>query len=197
MSSGHPSLTTFHAGSVVTGIKRLTTPPIELSPSLVESLDVIAVMIHAKEKGKSARRIQSVDEIVSVEHESSTPETFRSVEWDPKDDSFRFDKNSFLLKKIAQNKGTTIDNIIEEIKKRKSILEWMTRNDIKDFVEVREIINEYYKNPEKIMKQIGTVRPLEETIAMAKTEKPEEKKEKKAIKVGISDIFGYKVVSEK
>ena len=197
MSSGHPCLTTFHAGSVDTVIKRLTTPPIELSPSLVESLDVIAVMIHAKEKGKSARRIQSVDEIMSVEHESSTPETFRSVEWDPKDDSFRFDKNSFLLKKIAQNKGTNIDNIIEEIKKRKSILEWMTRNDIKDFVEVREIINEYYKNPEKIMKQIGTVRPLEETIAMAKTEKPEEKKEKKAIKVGISDIFGYKVVSEK
>ena len=201
MSSGHPCMSTFHAGSVDTVIKRLTTPPIELSPSLVESLDAIAVMIHAKEKGKSARRIQLVDEIISVKHGTLNPETFRSVEWDPKEDSFKFDKNSFLLKKIAQNKGTTVENIIEEITKRKSILEWMAKNDIKDFVEVRKIINEYYKNPNKILKQIGTVSKLtEEPIITQETKeekKPEEKKEKKAIKVGISDIFGYKIVSEK
>ncbi len=209
MSSGHPCLTTFHGGSVDTVVKRLTTPPIELSPSLVESLDAIAIMIHAKERGKSARRIQLVDEIMSVEHESLTPEIFRSVDWDPKDDTFRFDKNSFLLKKIAQNKGTTVETIIEEITKRKSILEWMAKNDIKDFVEVRKIINEYYKSPEKIMKQIGTVTPLEETVPIPKKEvseekpetkeekKIEKKREKKTIKINISNILGYKVVSEK
>jgi len=199
MSSGHPCMTTFHGGSVDTVIKRLATPPIELSPSLVESLDAIAVMVYAKARGKSARRIQLVDEIISVEHESFTPETFRSVEWDPKGDSFKFNKDSFLLKKIAKNKGTTIESIIEEITKRKSILEWMVKNDIKDFVAVRKTINEYYKNPEKIMKQMGAVTPLEETIPITKKEekKTEEKKEKKARKVRISDIFGYKVVSEK
>ncbi len=115
MSSGHPCMSTFHAGSVDTAIKRLTTPPIELSSSLVESLDAIAVMVHAKERGKSARRIQLVDEIISVEHESFTPEVFRSVEWDPKSDSFKFNKDSHLLKKIAQNKGINVESIIEEI----------------------------------------------------------------------------------
>lgn len=208
MSSGHPCLTTFHGGSVDTVIKRLTTPPIELSPSLVESLDAIAVMVYAKEKGKSARRIQLVDEIMSVEHETSTPETFRSVEWDPKEDSFVFDKNSSLLKKIAQNKGATVENAIEEITRRKSVLEWMVKNDIKDFVKVRETINEYYKNPDKIMKQVGTVTALEETIPIVRKEeveesetkedkKPEKKKEKKQVKVGVSSIFGFKEVSEK
>ena len=201
MSSGHPCMTTFHGGSVDTVVKRLTTPPIELSSSLVESLDAIAVMVYAKERGKSARRIQLVDEIISIEHESFTPEVFRSVEWNPKDDSFKFNEDSFLLKKIAGNKGTTVESIIEEITKRKAILEWMAKNDIKDFVKVREIINEYYKNPEKIMKQIGTVTSLKETVPIAKKEvseeKTEEKKEKKAIKVSISDIFGYKLVSEK
>ena len=201
MSSGHPCMSTFHAGSVDTVIKRLTTPPIELSPSLVESLDAIAVMIHAKEIGKSARRIQLIDEIISVKHETSTPETFRSVEWDPKDDSFKFDKNSFLLKKIAQNKGTTVENAIEEITKRKSILEWMAKNDIKDFVDVRKLINEYYKSPDKVLNQIGTISNLTEEPMIKKEvkedKKPEEKKEKKAIKVGISEVFGYKIVSEK
>jgi flagellar protein FlaI len=201
MSSGHPCMSTFHAGSVDTVIKRLTTPPIELSPSLVESLDAIVVMIHAKEIGKSARRIQLIDEIISVKHETSTPETFRSVEWNPKDDSFKFDKNSFLLKKIAQNKGTTVENAIEEITKRKSILEWMAKNDIKDFVDVRKLINEYYKSPDKVLNQIGTISNLTEEPMIKKEvkedKKPEEKKEKKAIKVGISEVFGYKIVSEK
>ena len=41
MASGHPSFATFHAGSVDTVVKRLETPPINLSPSLVESLDVV------------------------------------------------------------------------------------------------------------------------------------------------------------
>jgi energy-coupling factor transporter ATP-binding protein EcfA2 len=70
ISSGHPSLTTFHAGSIDTVIKRLTTPPIELSASLVESLDVVVIMSHAKEKGKSARRVKEVEEIKSIDAET-------------------------------------------------------------------------------------------------------------------------------
>jgi len=205
MSSGHPCMTTFHAGSVDTVVKRLTTPPIELSPTLVESLDAIAIMIHAKERGKSARRILIVDEIISIGHGKDMPETFRSVEWNPKDDAFNFDKNSILLKKIAQNKGATIEEILEDITRRKCILEWMVKNDIKDFVEVRKIINDYYKSPEKIMKQIGTITPLKETELAVRKEiseeekkkKPEEKKEKKAVKASVVDLFGYKIVSEK
>ena len=205
MSSGHPCMTTFHSGSVDTVIKRLTTPPIELSASLVESLDAIAIMLHAKERGKSARRILLVDEIISIWHDTNMPETFRSVEWDPKDDSFKFDKNSSLLKKIAQNKGTTVEEILEEITRRKCILEWMVKSDIKDFVDVRKIINEYYKSPEKILKQIGAITPLKETELAVREEipekkegkKPEKEKEKKPVKVSVSDVFGYKIVSEK
>jgi archaeal flagellar protein FlaI len=51
MASGHASLSTFHAGSLETFVKRITTPPINLSPTLIESLNFIIVMTHAKEKG--------------------------------------------------------------------------------------------------------------------------------------------------
>ena len=128
---------------------------------------------------------------------------------DPIDCVIFQDRAKRAIRKIAQNKGATVESIIEEITKRKSILEWMAKNDITDFIEVRKIINEYYKNPEKIMKQVGAVKPLEETESISKKEESEEKKEakedketegkeeKKAIKVGIPDIFGFKVVSEK
>jgi flagellar protein FlaI len=203
MSSGHPCLATFHAGSVDSVIKRLTSPPIELSASLVESLDVIAIMVHAKEKGKSARRIKEVDEIISVSHETHDAETFRSIEWDAKEDTFTFNKNSQVLQKIAQSRGITVEEAIEEIARRNAILEWMLKNGIKDYVNVCQLINEYYKSPEKILKQVGIIKPIEETTILKKEEVPEkkeemEKKEKtKPEKIPITEIFNFKIISEK
>ncbi|MDI6825710.1 MAG: type II/IV secretion system ATPase subunit [Candidatus Aenigmarchaeota archaeon] len=203
MSSGHPCLATFHAGSVDTVIKRLTTPPIELSASLVESLDVIAIMVYAKERGKSARRIKEVDEIVSVSHETHDAEVFRSVEWDPKEDTFTFNKSSYLLQKIAHNRGITVEEAIEEITRRNAILEWMLKNGIKDYVKVCQIINEYYKSPEKILKQVGAIKAIEEVKSLKRGEVPKEKEkiekegEVKPKKVPISEIFKFKIISEK
>ena len=200
MSSGHPCLSTFHAGSVDTVIKRLTTPPIELSPSLVESLDAIAIMVHAKEKGKSARRIKEVDEMISVDPYTFEAKTFRVVEWDPKTDTFKFDKNSHLLKKIAHNRGITLEQVLDEIERRKRILEWMLERGIKDYVEVCKIINEYYKNPEKILSKIGPFKKeIEKEKEVKEMEKREEKKEKKEEprKIPMSEIFGFKIVLEK
>ena len=197
MSSGHPAMSTFHAGSVDTVIKRLITPPIELSPSLVESLDAIVIMVHAKEKGKSARRIKEVDEIISVDPYTFEAKTFRSVEWNPKDDTFRFNRDSYLLKKIAHNRGIPVEQAWNEIEKRKRILEWMEKKGIKDYVEVCRIINEYYKNPEKILKEVGVEEiKVEAKKIEKKVEKVKEKKEAPK-KIPISEIFGFKVVSEK
>ena len=41
MASGHSSVGTVHADSVDTLIKRLETPPIELSPTLINILDSV------------------------------------------------------------------------------------------------------------------------------------------------------------
>jgi len=47
MASGHSSISTIHADSIDTVIKRLETPPINLSPTLLNVLDCICVMSHA------------------------------------------------------------------------------------------------------------------------------------------------------
>lgn len=178
MSSGHPSLGTFHAGSVDTLIKRLTTPPIELSSSLVESLDVVVLMVHAQEKGKSARRIRAVEEVINVDQESLDAETFKVIEWDPRSDSYSFNKNSIMLEKISKTKGINIDEIWKEIARRRTVLEWMNKTGKKDYLEVSKIINEYYKDPEKILKQVGPIKPLPAVpkVETEKTEKPKKEK---------------------
>jgi flagellar protein FlaI len=47
MASGHSSIGTIHADSVDTVIKRLETPPIEISPTLLNVLDCVCIMTHA------------------------------------------------------------------------------------------------------------------------------------------------------
>ena len=204
MSSGHPCLSTFHAGSVDTVIKRLTTPPIELSASLVESLDAIVVMIHAREKGKSARRIKAVDEIIEVDPVTNEAKVFTSVEWDPARDTYKFNEDSYLLKKIAKNKGISIEEVKKEIRRREKVLEWMWKKGIKDYVEVCKIINEYYKNPEKLLEKIG-VKELEKEEVEKVEEVKKEIEEKTEVKeetltpekIDVSKIFEFKIISEK
>jgi flagellar protein FlaI len=157
MSSGHPSMSTFHAGSVDTVIKRLITPPIELSPTLIESLNVVAVMIHARNKGKSARRIREIVEIGKVDPKTNQVDTRVIFKWNPVSDTYERLEDSMFLKKIVTAKGGTLEKAYEEIEKRKQLLDWMYQNDINDYKEVTNLIGKYYKESDKMIKDIGGV----------------------------------------
>ena len=155
MASGHSSLGTIHAGSVEDVIKRLETPPIELSPSLIETLDLVVVMVNAKEKGKSARRVKSVVEIESVDPKTGTPHTIETFGWVPSTDSFSSNlEESYLLKRIAFDKSMSYEDMLKEIKRRKDVLEWMRKFGVTDYREVCKLINIYYKEPSIIMEWV-------------------------------------------
>ena len=148
MASGHASLGTIHAGSVDDVIKRLEMPPIELSPTLIETLDLIVVMIHAKEKGKSARRLKEINEIESIDPKTGTPHTVKVFAWSPSSDTYSANlEESYLLKKMAFEKGISYDDMIKELKKRQKILEWMRKFGVTNFDDVSKLINLYYKEP--------------------------------------------------
>jgi flagellar protein FlaI len=152
MNSGHPSLGTIHAGSVDDVIKRLETPPIGLSPSLLEALDVLIVMVNAKEKGKSARRVKNIVEIQSVDARTGRAHTIQTFGWVPAADEFRENANiSEVLKRISFEKGIHYSKILEELKKMESVLKWMQRHNIIRFDEVSKLINLYYKDHETLM----------------------------------------------
>ena len=89
MASGHPSISTMHADSVDTMIKRLETPPIELSPTLVNTLDCVAVMTHAIVKHKETRRLRDITEIVNVKGDGTSVTNIPFM-WNPRNDIFYF-----------------------------------------------------------------------------------------------------------
>ncbi len=151
MAAGHPCLSTFHAGSLDMILKRLITPPIELPPSLIESLHVVTLMIHAKEKGKSARRVKEVIEIEGVDPKTNEIKSRVIFRWNPVTDTFEKVNESIKIEEIAVSKGGKLADALLEIERRKRILEWMAKKKIKDYVEFTKIVNQYYKEPSKIL----------------------------------------------
>lgn len=155
MASGHVCVGTMHAGKVEDVIYRLETPPIEISPSLIETLDMIIVMVHAREKGKSARRIKEIVEIESIDPTTGTARTNKVFTWIPTTDSFERLGNSWVIQKISRLKGTSIENLTAELMRRKKVLEFMKQSGTTHYKNVAEVLSEYHKNPAKILKMAG------------------------------------------
>jgi len=154
MASGHSSISTIHADSIDTVIKRLETPPIELSPSLLNVLDAVCVMTHAIVDKQETRKLKEIVEIINVNPEgvaiTNTP-----FMWNPADDKFYFKKNSKVFEKIRKRYGLDAETLDIEFRRRTQLLYKLYQNKIFEFKKVQDIVNEYYKKPLMVLKKFG------------------------------------------
>lgn len=150
MASGHSSLSTMHADSVDTLVRRLQTPPINLSPTLVNSLDCVAIATHARAKGQDTRRVREIVEIVSV-GKNGTALVNTPFKWDPAQDTFYYKKQSKVFERISIKTGTPVDKLQRDMIVRAKLLVELYKRKIFAFEEVGAIINEYYKNPTEVL----------------------------------------------
>ncbi len=154
MASGHASLSTMHADSIDTLVRRLQTPPIELSPTLVNSLDCVAVATHAIVKKHETRRVREIVEVVNVSRDG-TAIVNTPFMWDPKKDLFYFKKQSKVFEKISAKRGVPIEKLEQEFVTRAKLLYGLYKKKIFGFDDVGGIINEYYKNPVSVLARFG------------------------------------------
>lgn len=150
MASGHASLSTIHSESVDTLIRRLQTPPINLSPTLVNSLDCVAIISHTRVKNLDARKVRSIVEIVNVNRDG-TALVNTPFKWDPEKDIFYFKKQSKVFEKISTRTGIPNEKLQKELIDRAKLLYELYKRKIFGFDEVGGIINEYYKNPAEVL----------------------------------------------
>lgn len=151
MASGHPSIGTIHADSVDTLIKRLETPPIELSPTLVNVLDSVVIMTHAIIKKQETRKLREIVEIVNVDPNGvaiiNTP-----FIWNASDNVFYFKKDIKVFDKITKRSGISVEDLERELQTRAKLLYEMQRRKIFDFQQNQKIINQYYKNQQAVLR---------------------------------------------
>jgi flagellar protein FlaI len=149
MQTGHPVITTFHAGSVTKVIQRFTGHPISIPKTFMDNLDLVLIQMAVERKGKRIRRVLSVDEIEGYNKEVDGIMSRKAFIWNPVDDThaFKANRNSFILEeRIAKNAGFTDPmKIYEEYDARRHIIERMVEEKIFDYYEVVQFIWTFYK----------------------------------------------------
>jgi len=153
MQTGHPVMTTFHAGSVTKVIQRFTGDPINVPKTFMDNLDFVVIQLAVEQAGKVLRRVVSIDEIEGYNRAVDGIMSRQAFTWDPIADEHRFvaNRNSFILEeKIAKNAGYADPaEIYLEYDKRKHILDRMVEEDIMDYYETVQFIWAYYKEGDK------------------------------------------------
>ena len=149
MQTGHPCLTTFHAGSVTKVIQRFTGHPISVPKTFMDNLDIVLIQMAIEQKGKKLRRCLSIDEIEGYNRELDAIMSRTAFRWNPVDDTHAFiaNRNSYTLEqKIAKNAGyTDTTEIYDEYELRKRIIDRMVEEDIMDYYEVVQFIWSFYR----------------------------------------------------
>lgn len=160
MATGHGGLSTIHAETLDYAIKRLTSPPMNISPPYIRLMNVF---IHLKrvitriEKGviRVERRVTTVQEVADYN------KYIEIARWDPRTDQFkvRFE-NSIHLKDIAEKRGLDVEDIIDEIYRKATVINWMLLKNVTNVWDVSRIIFDYYYDPATVYKR--AVEELEE-----------------------------------
>ena len=153
MQTGHPCITTFHAGSLTKVIQRFTGDPINVPKTFMDNLDVVLIQSALERKGKKLRRCTILEEIEGYNREVDGVMARTAFQWDPIEDRhlFKANRNSYILEeKIAKNAGY-IDTaeIYQEYDRRKQILDRMVEEEIMDYYEVVQFIWTFYREGEK------------------------------------------------
>jgi flagellar protein FlaI len=154
MASGHASISTMHADSIDTVIKRLETPPINLSPTLLNVLDCVCIMSHAIVNKQETRKLKEIVEIINV-NPKGIAFTNTPFIWNAYEDDFYFKNNSKIFEKIAIRYGLKMEEIDFEFRRRVQLIYTLFQKKIFKFKDVQDIINKYYKRPEAVLRELG------------------------------------------
>jgi flagellar protein FlaI len=153
LATGHGGMCTMHAENLDSAVKRLTQKPMEIAPAYIPLMNIVLsiqrVHITKGTEKKAYRRVITVSEIADYEDYRS------AFKWHPaKDEHLPTLDKSMMLSSFAETLGTSKENLIDEIERRKNVLHWMRERNIRSYKDVAAIIAEYYARPKQIYEKV-------------------------------------------
>jgi flagellar protein FlaI len=132
IETGHPVLSTMHAGTLGQLFQRLTSYPIEVPKTHIDGLN-LAIFQARMERGKKfIRRVTSVNEIIGYEPDENRLNYLPTFIYDPDLDHIRFMGSSFHLEtKVLTFRGwgkERLRELYDEMKARAEILSFLAEN---------------------------------------------------------------------
>ncbi len=152
IATGHAGLATIHAASLPQLIDRLVTPPISLPATLIENIDIIVFLTQVKIEKNYMRKVNEILEITGVEKDRPIANTV--FKWKSIGDKFESVSESKVMHDIGEMTAMTETELLNEISRRKAVLEWLYDKKIYDYKEFSDMINQYYSSPEKLLARV-------------------------------------------
>lgn len=155
MSTGHTTMSTFHADSVDAAIHRLEYPPLSVPRSMISALDIVSVQAQTFIGGRRVRRNIKIAEIVGIDPVTKNIKTMDVFAWDPATDKHRFLLHdlwsSKVMREIMEFKAWSKEELEDEFELRRKILQKFADEGIsaKEFIEFIKVFN---ANKEKALR---------------------------------------------
>ena len=149
MNSGHTTFSTMHGGDVTTAIHRLENPPLNVPKATIEALDIVLSQGSMFRGKKQIRRCKEITEIVGMT-EMGELEINSVFTYDFDADAPTYSGYSDVYSRIAEKTGMNIVEMDEEVQKRKSVLQAMLDQDIRDFRDFARIIWLHLSKPDSL-----------------------------------------------
>jgi len=158
MATGHLGMGTIHGESVSSVIHRLGSEPMNIPKPLLTMIDAITVQLRTEVDGKPARRTRAVTEIVGLDPKTKELLTNEVYRWDARNDTFEYSGHSHILEEKMKSKGLNEKEVLEELHKRKTVLDWMVEKGIRKYTDVVSVIRDYYADPTRVFRKarLGT-----------------------------------------
>ncbi len=154
MATGKTCYSTFHAEDVQAMVHRMENDPINLPRALITALNMVLLQAQVKVGTKMTRRVKSLTEIVGIDPETNELITNSVYTWNPADDTFNYSGHSYVYEKVRMARNWSPREMEREIKRRVDILEYMKKVGMDNHRRVATIISAYYKDPDKVMKEV-------------------------------------------
>jgi len=151
ISTGHGGISTIHADSVQTAIKRMLTKPMDIPGMLLPLMSTLVMISRVKIADKFARRITNVSEMVGYSEQTRSAQLNPLFEWTGElKDTFEMRGQSNVFKQIADSKHIPEEDVYSDMEQKQQILEWLLTKKIHAYKDVANIIRHYYYNATEV-----------------------------------------------
>jgi len=155
IATGHSGITTLHAEDIDAAVKRLTSPPMNIPNAYIPLVNMALVIKRVTKLDETGRPrpVRRITAIWEIEDYSKYKEL---ASWDPVRDRFKVNlKESLIVERIARMKGLYVGEVVEDIIKRKSILDYLVATGRRSYKEIATYVYNYYHKPGEVLKEIG------------------------------------------
>ena len=121
---------------------------------MLSALDLVCVQAQTRVGGQRIRRNKQIIEILDIDPRTNELITNEVFKWRPVTDEITYSGKSFILEEIMEERGWDDARMMEELRRRQEVLEWMRIKKIRNYRDVSNILVSYFRDPESVIQKI-------------------------------------------